>query len=114
MGLRSLFVTSLRPPWGLLWALLAASGAFLELFWRLLALKDSPEITPEKPRRPLGRPERGQAREAPRGQGKRRQEKAMYSTVLAEPTAPLDQAHLLDNTCRSKQLHEGKNSAVLI
>ena len=107
-------MTSLRPPWGLLWALLAASGAFLELFWRLLAPKDSPEVTPEKPRRPLGRPERGQAREAPRGQDKRRQEKAMYSTVLAEPKAPLDQAHLLDNTCRSKQLHEGKNSAVLI
>ena len=46
-----------------------------------------------------------QAREAPRGQDKRRQEKAMYSTV---------KAHLLDNTGRSKQLDEGKNSAVLI
>ena len=44
----------------------------------------------------------------------RRQEKAMYSTVLAEPKVPFDQAHLLDNTCQSKQLHEGKNSAVLI
>ena len=107
-------MTSLRPPGDPFGLSGTASGAFLELFWRLLAAKDSPEITPEKPRRPLGRPERGQAREAPRGQDKRRQEKAMYSTVLAEPKAPLDQAHLLDNTCRSKQLDEGKNAAVLI